>query len=447
MTIGKALEGTQESYSGHSDGQQPEASPRPFSAQSTSKWPDALAPQAYQGLVGEVVATIGPHTEADPVGILLDFLVEVGNAMGRNPHAIAEADRHGTNLNIVLVGETAKGRKGSTHGRVKDLLQRIDPEWADGHITGGLSSGEGLIWGVRDPIEKTTPVKEKAKLTGEYETEIVDQGVTDKRLLVVEAEFASTLKMMAREGNTLSPIIRQAWDSGNLRAMTKNSPARATGAHVSVIGHITKDELLRYLQDTEMGNGFANRILCVCTRRANVLPEGGGISSYGDLVQRLHSALEKVKEMGELRRDDEAKRAWAAVYPTLSEGEPHLFGAVTARAEANVLRLSVIYAALDGAPAIGLPHLKAALAVWEYCEASAKYVFGDAMGDAVADRILGGLRQTLDGLTRTDISALFGRNVLVGRLSQALGLLLQHGRARFEQQGDDIRRVERWFAS
>ena len=363
------------------------------------------------------------------------------------PHAIAEADRHGTNLNIVLVGETAKGRKGSTHGRVKDLLHRIDPEWASGHITGGLSSGEGLIWEVRDPIEKTTPVKEKGKLTGEYETECVDQGVSDKRLLVVESEFSSTLKVMAREGNTLSPIIRQAWDLGNLRAMTKNSPARATAAHISIIGHITKDELLRYLQDTEMGNGFANRFLWVCTRRANVLPEGGGIPSYGNLIQRLHSALEKVKKMGELHRDDEAKRASAAVYPTLSEGKPHLFGAVTARAEANVLRLSVIYAALDGAQAIGLPHLKAALAVWEYCEASAKYIFGDAMGDGVADRILGGLRQAPDGLTRTEISALFGRNVPVGRLSQALGLLLQHGRARFEQQGEGVRRVERWFIS
>ncbi|MCI0825302.1 MAG: hypothetical protein J4N90_11165, partial [Chloroflexi bacterium] len=94
-----------------------------------------------------------------------------------------------------------------------------------------MSSGEGLIWAVRDPIEKTDPVKEKGRHTGAYETTIIDQGVTDKRLLVYEPEFASVLRVMSRDSNTLSTQIRQAWDSGTLRTMTKNNPAVATGAH------------------------------------------------------------------------------------------------------------------------------------------------------------------------------------------------------------------------
>ena len=92
---------------------------------------------------------------------------------------------------------------------------------------------------MRDRIEKL----ERDKRTKEHETVVIDEGVADKRLLVIEPEFASTLRVMAREGNTLSPLIRQAWDTGNLRAMTKNSPARATDALTSIISHVT-DELI-----------------------------------------------------------------------------------------------------------------------------------------------------------------------------------------------------------
>lgn len=74
---------------------------------------------------------------------------------------------------------------------------------------------------------------------------------------------------------TLSTQIHQAWDSGDLRTMTKNTPAVATAAHISILEHITKDDLLRYLADIETGNGFANRCLWCCTKRAQILPEGG----------------------------------------------------------------------------------------------------------------------------------------------------------------------------
>ena len=74
-----------------------------------------------------------------------------------------------------------------------------------------------------------------------------------------ESEFASVLRVSGRDGNTLSPVMRNAWDSGNLRILTKNNPVQASEAHISIIGHITRDELLRYMDNTEAANGFANR--------------------------------------------------------------------------------------------------------------------------------------------------------------------------------------------
>ena len=142
------------------------------------------------------------------------------------------------------------------------------------HLQSGLSSGEGLIWAVRDPISKEEPVKEKGRRTGAYETVVVDQGKEDKRLVVLETEFASTLKVMGREGNSLSAVIRQAWETGELSILTKNTPARATGAHISIIGHCTAEELRRNLNRTEIAAGFMNRFLLVCSRRARLLPDG-----------------------------------------------------------------------------------------------------------------------------------------------------------------------------
>jgi hypothetical protein len=409
-----------------------------------NQWPPPLEAEAFHGLAGEVVWAIEPHTEADPAAVLVNFLVAFGNAVGLAPYAIAEADRHGTNLFAVLVGETAKGRKGSSFGHVRELFYRVDSVWS-GRIMGGLSSGEGLVWHVRDPIEKLEPVKEKSKPTGEGQTIIIDGGVPDKRLLCYEPEFASVLKVLGREGNTLSALLRQAWDSGTLRTLTKNNPAVATGTHISILGHITKEELLRYLNDTEAANGFANRFLWVCVRRSKVLPEGGGEPDYNALLQPLHEALERARRMGRLERDAEARKAWAEIYPGLSDGKLGLFGAVIARAEAQVLRLSVLYAALDGAEAIQLPHLMAALAVWEYCEASARYIFGDATGDPIADRILDSLR--MGELSRTGISALFQRNISASRIDQALKLLLTAGKAHLSRQETEGRPTEVWAAA
>ena len=118
------------------------------------QWPDPPAREAYHGLAGRIVDAIAPHTESDPVALLTQLLVFFGNAIGRGPHFMVEADRHALNLYLVLVGGTSKGRKGTSLGHVRRLFERCDPQWADGCVTSGLSSGDGLIWAVRDSEEQ-----------------------------------------------------------------------------------------------------------------------------------------------------------------------------------------------------------------------------------------------------------------------------------------------------
>jgi hypothetical protein len=411
-------------------------------------WP-VLASNALHGLAGDFVRLVSPHSEADPIALLSQFLVEFGNCIGRGPHFVAEADRHYTNLYQVLVGRTAKGRKGTSHGHVRRLFRMVDEGWSTACEKHGLSSGEGLIWAVRDPIEKEEPIKQKGKVVG-YQTVVVDPGVEDKRLLIYESEFAQCLRVLDREGNTLSAAVRNAWDTGTLSTLTKNSPAHATGAHISIIGHITQDEALRYLDRTEAANGFGNRFLWLCVRRSKVLPEGGNLSEQDlrDFALKVRMAVEFSRTVQEVRRDGEARELWAAVYHELSEGRAGLLGAITARAEAQVMRLALLYALLDMSTVIRREHLLAGLALWAYAEDSAAYVFGSSMGDPVADEILRALRATKEGLTRTQIRDLFGRNRGKDEIGRALGVLLAHRLAQpteREREGPGPR-AEVWFA-
>ncbi len=415
---------------------------------NTVSWPDAPAPEAFYGLAGEIVSAIAPHSEADPTAILVQLLTVFGNVVGRGSYFTAEADRHGLNEFVVLVGDTSKGRKGSAWGHVRRLVRNAATEWVDQRLQSGLSSGEGLIWSVRDPIERRDPVKEKGRVV-DYETVVADPGVEDKRLLVLEAEFSRTLRVMGRDGNTLSAVIRQAWDIGDLRVLTKTSPAVATGAHISIVGHITKSELLRYLNDTEAGNGFANRFLFVCVKRSKVLPEGGNIEEvdFGPLTQRLHQAIEFARRGVEIKRDDEARAIWYKVYPSLSEGKPGLQGAITSRAEAHVMRLACIYSTLACSPVIRKPHLLAALALWDYVEDSVRYIFGELLGDPMADEIDRALHARPAGMTRAEIRGFLGHHVRGDEIDRALAFLETLGRAHRQYDATSGRSAERWWAS
>ena len=385
-------------------------------------WPAPLADAALHGLAGDYLAAVEPYSEADRPALLIHFLVAAGIMLGSRTFAIAGDAVHPPRLQAVVVGETSKGRKGSALRPVERLL----------HLAGfpvpiaeGLSSGEGLIWAVRDPIERY----ERTGRGAERATELVlaDPGVEDKRLLVAEAEYASVLRVIEREGNTLSAVIRRAWDSGELRTLTKNSPAVATGAHIGIIGHCTRDEIRRYLNRTELAAGFANRTLWIAARRARLLPDGEAVpeTALRPVADALATAAVWAEDGYTLHRDDAAAERWRAVYGGLSAGRPGMLGAATNRAEAQVLRLSVLYAALDRSPVIRREHLDAALALWGYAFDSAAWIFGSAVGDPLADELLAALAR--GPLTRTEIRDLFGRNQSGTRIDVVLGRLLSDG--------------------
>ena len=396
-------------------------------------WP-VMEEAAYHGLTGEVVRLIAPHTEADPVSLVASFLSEFGTMLNRGPHLILDGSYHPLLVWPVLVGQSSKSRKGSAGNRIKTLFKTATPEWTGGECKGTLSSGEGLTAAVRDPEYREVQLKGKDRRpTGETVLELVDAGIEDKRLFLVQSEFGAVLGVMGREGNSLSGVLRDAWDGQDLAPMTKGNPIKATAPHIGIVGHVTKDELLVKLRGSEVSNGFGNRFLWILVRRSNELPFSSSPEAQDmeDLTSRLGKALTKGWTIGRISMTLEARNVWAAGYHDLSADRTGLAGALLGRAEAYTMRLAALYAVLDGQREIDLVHLQAARAFWNYAETSTMLIFGDALGDPLADTILAALRAR-GSLSDTEISALFSRHTDMQRLGQAKTRLLSLGLAHFD---------------
>lgn len=389
-------------------------------APSSPQWPEPIRAEGFYGIAGELVSKIEPHTEADSAALLVQFLVGWGSLTGRGPYYLAEADYHHTNEYAVIVGTTSKGRKGTSWGRILHVLERIDPHWVENRQLYGAGSGEALV---------------------EF------AGNEDSRTLIAESEFARLLAVASREKGTISANLRTAWDKGALQVYTRLNKVTVKNAHVSMLGHITREELRRCLADTETANGFGNRILWTLARRSKSLPMGGGSIDYGDIIQRLKAVTDRSRKLGNTRMmfEPAAETLWRSEYDRLAEGHPGMFGAATSRGEAHVLRLFLIYALLDGAKSIGVEHLRAALAVWDYCEASARFIWGDRLGDPVADELLRVLRAAgASGMTRWEVSNHFGRNKDATSLDIAISLLVERGLIRSESEQTGGRKGTRY---
>ena len=217
--------------------------------------------------------------------------------------------------------------------------------------------------------------------------------------------------------------------------------------------HVTDDELRAVLTKVEMANGFANRFLFVRVKRSKLLPHGGHLdfATLQELGEQVGERLRQARTLGRVTMTDAAAEAWEKNYAFLSGDRPGLLGAILGRAEAQVIRIALIYALLDNKTQIDLPHLRAALAVWAFCEDSATQIWGDMIGDDVADTILAALKTAGSaGLRRTEMSNLFSRHVSSARITMALASLQRaekaermpgptvgHGEQRWHYKGAD----------
>jgi Protein of unknown function (DUF3987) len=385
-----------ENYEYHENSMPPDGDFSSFSCfSSPSKERPRLASAALYGPAGEIVRRLAPHTEADPAAMYAQLLAGLGSLIGNGAYFLADGSRHHPNLFTVICGRTAKARKGTSWARVKSVLSELDDLWLTTRVKSGVVSGEGVTEALRDDA--------------------------DKRLLLYEGEFGQVLQSMKREGNTVSVLLRSAWDGVRLAVLRRKDPIDVEGAHVSMIGHITLPELHRLLASVEISNGLANRCLWVFADRERLLPEGGVAPDLGAPMEKLHAAITSARDRGQVKRDPSARELWATMYSDLSQEPPGKMGEILSRGEAQVMRLALLFALLDAAPAITCQHLTAALSLWRYCEASASHIFVDNLISPMARKILNALAG--ESLTMSQVHAIFHNNAKKAEIENALSEL------------------------
>ena len=112
-------------------------------------------------------------------------------------------------------------------------------------------SGEGLIFEVRDPLRRRHRRPRQAAADHRARVRADPQGPR------------------ARGQHALVRSCATRGTASRCRRSPRTRPCAPTGAHVAIIGHITKDELLRFVSGTELANGFVNRFLA---RRGQAKP-------------------------------------------------------------------------------------------------------------------------------------------------------------------------------
>lgn len=342
--------------------------------------PPTMAPEGFPPLLREIVTAACRSSEAHPVAVAANVIAWYSCAIGRGPYQhIGDIKIH-CRPNMLIVGKSGKARKGTAEITAREVFKRADSlmrlRLGTKHVlrfhNGGLSTGEGLAFAIRDGQEPD----EKGKGG--------DEGVKDKRLVVIEPEFANVLAQVKRDGNTLSATVRNLFDGINLEPLTKTSQTRASRPHVVIVGHITGFELREKSTENDAANGLLNRFCIVHVHRPKLVPwpEPTPEDELERLAVRLADAIEyasredvEANNWHEVTMLPETREYWCAQYPVVTRDRDGKGGNLLARSEMYARMLAMIFALMDSRSEIEPCDLDAALAWVDYWHRSVTYIF------------------------------------------------------------------------
>lgn len=344
-------------------------------------------PICLYGLVGDVARAGSEGTETNAHAIAANFIAYLSCAIGRGVYLPIGNTRHHTRLFCLHIGRSGRGRKGDAVSlvlRIDAALRAIDDAFVPQVHRGGLSTREGLAALIHDGY-----------LQGRQDVPAIE----DKRLWVVESEFANVLHQGRRDGNTLSAALRDCWDGIDLKPATKSNRVYASDPHVCLSGAISPSELRGLMSAREMSNGFANRFLMIWAERSRMLPfpKETPQAVVEHLARRTLEVLAFVRaaqhdEREHLKMELSPQAQWR--YAQLYRGELHdgiddgAIGALLERSAPMLLRLAMLMALTDLQTRIDAQHIDAAMAWIRHATASVRFVFVSAAEDARLAQVL-----------------------------------------------------------
>lgn len=399
------------------------------------KSPPKINKDAFWGLLDDMANVATANTEANKIAVAVNTMAMLAAVLGREDITYPFGDSQ-TDIrpSFLIIGATGVG-KGISENLPRRVFDKADqilrdknpvPHMSLNIHNGGLSSGEGIAHAIRDPSDQ----KDK-------DGNLIDEGVIDKRLLVIEPEFSNVLAHCKRDGNTLSSVIRNLHDGIDIKPLTKSNKTKASRPHVVIVGHITPCELLDKISKTDIANGFLNRFMMLHIRLEKLVAaptrtEEQYVNGLADDVVRIIQFIRLGVTMTEAPCFTEY---FEKEYPKLRQ--PKVSGVIQtlfARAPQYARMLAMMFALMDTKTRIEKTHLQAAIYWLEYWKNSIAYIFQEEAKErelertqVLADKVHVAIREIYKQKGRcsqTDISDYFNRNKTKKELRGAIEYLL-----------------------
>lgn len=383
----------------------------------------------YYGPIGDLAYAASEGTEVNPVAAAAACISWLSARMGRDVFLRVGNTKHHISLYTLHSGRSSVARKGDSVGLLKRVASTINKHEHGERLTGnehngGLSSREGLAFLIHDGY-----------MEGKNEVPAIE----DKRLWIMESEFANVLAQAKRDGNTLSTVLRDSWDGVSIKPATKSNRLWASDPHIAIHGCITPSELHAKMSTGEMSNGFANRFLIVHAERTQLVPFPNAATRntveslaarFSDVIAFALGDYPAVKDTREITLTLEARSAFERHYYYFCECDPagELITGLLQRRAPMLLRLAALFALTDKSLIVDVAHITAARAWMDYYTQSVRFIFGplvnaerEARCNEDAVKLIQYLRNAGDWRTRSQLTKeCFGGHISAADLNAAL---------------------------